>query len=83
MFTKIATLALLSILQRESLENCSFNSSIHCCLGDDVSPIAELFGRPSPSPRTSLKSVPKISDFENPSDSDCHVVSLRIYTIKK
>jgi hypothetical protein len=29
---------------------------------------AELFGRPSP--RTSLKSSPKISDFENPSDSD-------------
>jgi hypothetical protein len=30
--------------------------------------VPELFGRPSPSPRTSLKSAD--SDFENTSDSD-------------
>jgi hypothetical protein len=44
---------------------------------------AELFGRPSLSPRTSLKSAD--SDFENTSDSDsaCLFVCLRIYTVKK
>jgi hypothetical protein len=46
---------------------------------------AELFGRPSPSPspRTSLKSVD--SGFENTSDSDsaCLFFCLRIYTVKK
>jgi hypothetical protein len=51
--------------------------------------LSELFGRPGPSPRTSLKSAD--SDFENTSDSDsdsacyfvCLFVCLRIYTVKK
>jgi hypothetical protein len=38
---------------------------------------AELFGRPSPSLRTSLKSAD--SDFENPSDSDSDSACLFVY----
>jgi hypothetical protein len=37
----------------------------------------ELFGRPSPSPRTSLKSAD--SDFENTSDLDSDSACLFVY----